>query len=136
MTDATKKLIEELRSTKNDFPSYLHSLCKVAADEIERLSINTLAETNLKLAQANARIEKMTAQQRCDTYDLQFQDGQLDRLRQLLSLTLPLINCDLTPSDSLIKEISQELGPDKIKLKPESCFAPVSPESARLADWP
>lgn len=30
-------LIAELRDNRNDFPSYLHSLCRVAADEIERL---------------------------------------------------------------------------------------------------
>lgn len=38
MTDQTRQLIAELRDNRNDFPSYLHSLCKVAADEIERLA--------------------------------------------------------------------------------------------------
>ena len=31
-------LIAELRDNRNDFPSYLHSLCRVAADEIEQQS--------------------------------------------------------------------------------------------------
>jgi len=56
-------LIAELRDNRNDFPSYLHSLCRVAADEIERLSASLRLHENerARAEDAEARAERAEA---------------------------------------------------------------------------